>query len=60
MQSTVDYPAIAAPTKHALSQRADLGVQLKSIVISAPNKTVAQVGEKAGWLRARGSSRRSA
>src|SRR5262245_23320661 len=28
--------------------------------ISAPNKTAAQVGEKAGWLRAMGSSRRSA
>ena len=26
----------------------------------APNKTAAQVGEKAGWLRAMGSSRRSA
>ncbi len=29
-------------------------------VLSAPNKTAAQVGEKAGWLRAMGSSRRSA
>jgi hypothetical protein len=28
--------------------------------LSAPNKTAAQVGEKAGWLRAMGSSRRSA
>src|SRR5207248_2732997 len=30
------------------------------MVLSAPNKTAAQVGEKAGWLRAMGSSRRSA
>ena len=30
------------------------------VLLSAPNKTVAQVGEKAGWLRAMGSSRRSA
>ncbi len=29
-------------------------------LLSAPNKTAAQVGEKAGWLRAMGSSRRSA
>jgi hypothetical protein len=28
--------------------------------LSAPNKTAAQVGEKAGWLRAMESSRRSA
>jgi hypothetical protein len=28
--------------------------------ISAPNKTAAQVGEKTEWLRAMGSSRRSA
>jgi len=31
-----------------------------SPTFSAPNKTAAQVGEKAGWLRAMGSSRRSA
>ena len=31
-----------------------------TVWLSAPNKTAAQVGEKAGWLRAMGSSRRSA
>src|SRR5258706_9440453 len=30
------------------------------MVLSAPNKTAAQVGEKAGWLRVMGSSRKSA
>ena len=32
----------------------------EKIGLSAPNKPAAQVGEKAGWLRAMGSSRRSA
>jgi len=35
-------------------------VMIRGLVLSAPNKTAAQVGEKAGWLRAMGSSRRSA
>ena len=35
-------------------------VPIRVFARSAPNKTAAQVGEKAGWLRAMGSSRRSA
>ena len=54
------FKPVATVPKH---QRRGLGRALLTEGLrrlSAPNKTAAQVGEKAGWLRAMGSSRRSA
>jgi len=59
-----DQPPAVARRRDLLSQGSAgcEGVQpgLSRVSLSAPNKTAAQVGEKAGWLRAMGSSPRSA